>query len=550
MRFSLRILALMLALLLPVSGFAETADSPIADDGLIRVHLLSLGAPGELHFTAAGDYAVENNPGFRFSPGAEFTAFADGGEVWLSAGGIRLNLGASVTLTRHCDSGLYIRESEKDALYCGDLTLSAKDGGLRCVLTTGIEEYLCGVVAYEMSDSFPIEALKAQAVAARTYAMQKKFASGGRDYDVVDTTADQVFKGFDPKYENVIAAVDATCGVVGTYGGGFAACYYTASNGGEVATPGEVWGGDGDYGYITRHADPYDLENPRSLVNEYAFCSDLSDAAALKILLSGAVSEVIAESFELVRVDKITPAGALPEGSIRYRKLVFDLAVRILPPGTTPAPTQKPGILSLFGWKTPQPTIDPGWEERSVRVELDVFDQVKDGLSLGLNKSDYESVSVERTENGFSIQMRTFGHGVGMSQRGAQQMAGQHGKSWEEILSFYYPGMQLERIAWNLPETKPLDELEKTQANERPRPTPEPTPAPLPELEDGEYYGIIRVASALNVRREPSANARVLDKFENGRRVIVCSEADEEGWVRIRTAELEGYIRNEYVNPE
>ena len=130
-----------------------------------------------------------------------------------------------------------------------------------------IRDSLYGVVAYEMSDSFPIEALKAQAVAARTYAMQRKYASGGRDYDVVDTTADQVFYGYDAEYQNVIAAVDGTRGVVGTYNGTFAGCYYTASNGGQIATPNDIWGGDGDYGYIERKDDPYDLENPYSPVS-------------------------------------------------------------------------------------------------------------------------------------------------------------------------------------------------------------------------------------------------------------------------------------------
>ena len=148
------------------------------------------------------------------------------------------------------ENGLYIDESEKDTLYCGDLTVSTEGDGLRAVLKIQVEDYLYGVVAYEMSDSFPIEALKAQAVAARTYALQRKWQSAGRDYDLVDTTADQVFKGYDPEYQNVIEAVDATRGVVGLYDGAFAVCYYTASNGGQTALPSQLWGGVGDDGYL------------------------------------------------------------------------------------------------------------------------------------------------------------------------------------------------------------------------------------------------------------------------------------------------------------
>jgi len=80
-----------------------------------------------------------------------------------------------------------------------------------------------------------------------------------------------------------------------------------------------------------------------------------------------------------------------------------------------------------------------------------------------------------------------------------------------------------------------------------------PTPAPLPALEDGEYYAAVALESAdstLNVRQEPNTGAMVLDRFESGRRVIVCSGPDEEGWVQIRTAELQGWCKLEYLRAE
>lgn len=73
--------------------------------------------------------------------------------------------------------------------------LTVENGTLVPILTLSVEDYLLGVVPYEMSDSFPLEALKAQAVCARTYALSHLNAS--RAYDVVDTTNDQVFKGVD-----------------------------------------------------------------------------------------------------------------------------------------------------------------------------------------------------------------------------------------------------------------------------------------------------------------------------------------------------------------
>ena len=110
--------------------------------------------------------------------------------------------------------------------------------------TLSVEDYLLGVVPYEMSNSFPLEALKAQAVCARTYALSH--VRGDPYYDLEDTTNDQVFRGVNLTYGNAIQAVRDTAGVVGTYKGELASCYYSASNGGQTELRGEClerpWG--------------------------------------------------------------------------------------------------------------------------------------------------------------------------------------------------------------------------------------------------------------------------------------------------------------------
>ena len=168
--------ALLLALIMTLP--LALAESPaIDDDGKVRVLLKSLGSIDALHLTIDGEYAVENDPGFRFARGAEIALYAVGDEVWLSTGGLIVDMGRSVTLTRHASdeatNGLILAETNRSNLYNGDLSAEVQNGALRLILTTDVEEYLCGVVAYEMSDSFPLEALKAQAVAARTYVMQR-----------------------------------------------------------------------------------------------------------------------------------------------------------------------------------------------------------------------------------------------------------------------------------------------------------------------------------------------------------------------------------------
>ena len=584
------LMALMLLTCAPASalgfifggGTNAPAPSAIEDDGMLRVYLKSLGDPASLGMTLAGSYTVEGDRGFRFERDTAIVLAADGESVLLSVGGLTIDMGPSLTLTRQAvtdggENGIYIHESEKDALFEGDLSVSVQDGGLRCILTIHIEDYLKGVVAYEMSDSFPLEALKAQAVAARTYAMGRKWVSATRDYDVVDTTQDQVYKGLDADYTNVIAAVEATRGVVGTYNGGFAMCYYTASNGGQTALATDIWGGEGDYGYLDMVDDPYDLENPASLVNSVTFQSDVSDNAALKAMLEEGLA-ALNLPYEDVALESVVSIEAVDpkfEGSYMYTKLRFTLSVSAMLEGwyaqegdayaplfsdgsefseemrasATGLALARRGSLGLpYVYREGRAVLP-----ETVTVDLSVYDQIKDGLSLGLNGGDYELVSVTQEEDGrFTISMRRFGHGVGMSQRGAQWMAGEYGMDYIEILNFYYPGMTLETIDWPEVELTPLEDLPESIGSARPRPTPTPTPAPLPPLEEGEYYATVELetrSSSLNVRQQPSTSARIVAALDYGRRVIVCEDAGD-GWVRIRTAELEGYVKLEYLKAE
>ena len=80
-----------------------------------------------------------------------------------------------------------------------------------------------------------------------------------------------------------------------------------------------------------------------------------------------------------------------------------------------------------------------------------------------------------------------------------------------------------------------------------------PTPAPLPALEAGEHYATVTLTTAgstLNLRQFPSTSSRVVDQLSSGRRVIVTGAPDADGWVSVRTAELEGFVKAEYLTEE
>jgi hypothetical protein len=138
--------------------------------------------------------------------------------------------------------------------------------------------------------------------------------------------------------------------------------------------------------------------------------------------------------------------------------------------------------------------------------------------------------------------MRRFGHGVGMSQRGAQWMAGHYDMTWREILSFYYPGMTLVRMDWPDAPLTALDALPVSVGAAR----PDPTYRPLPEPKAGEHYATVN-ATALNVRQQPTTNAAVLEQLAKGRRVVAAAESDAEGWVKVHTGEVDGFVKAEYL---
>ena len=307
-------------------------------------------------------------------------------------------------------------------------------------------------------------------------------------------------------------------------------------------------------------------------------------------MLEAALGDALADEgwgegeWQLDSIASIEPVAPRFEGSRMYEGLAFGLLAKLLMPIATPEPTTTPEpaatpeaesvpseaaealAAALIGETLPTapdetlpaPTEAPReWvlSEKIYTVTLDVYGQVKPGLSLGLNGSDCELVSVETeaddagTIQRFTIAMRRFGHGVGMSQRGAQWMAGHYGMNWQQIAGFYYPGLSFERMVWPKSALTDLEALPDGVGAARPKPTPAPTPAPLPELEEGEYYAVV-TASMLNVRQQPSTASMAISQLAGGRRVIVRGDEDENGWVSIRTAELEGFVKAEYLKRE
>jgi len=129
--------------------------------------------------------------------------------------------------------------------YRGSFELSVYNNRLAAVNELPFEHYLYSVVGAEMISTWPAEALKAQAVAARSYALNKGF--GFQIAHVVDTTLSQAYSGVGTERATTIAAVDATAGEVALYNGKVIEALFASNAGGITADAREIWGNPVDY---------------------------------------------------------------------------------------------------------------------------------------------------------------------------------------------------------------------------------------------------------------------------------------------------------------
>lgn len=134
--------------------------------------------------------------------------------------------------------------SVKNKWYRGILMIQNKGGKLTVINNVGIEDYIKGVVPSEMPSGWEAEALKAQAIAARSYALANLGKRAKYGFDLNDTTEDQVYGGASAETMKTNYLVDETKGLVLTQDLKIIPAYYSASAGGQTINASAVWGND------------------------------------------------------------------------------------------------------------------------------------------------------------------------------------------------------------------------------------------------------------------------------------------------------------------
>ena len=565
----LRAAALFLCavLLIPqVSLAAKTQNNTVSD---VRVLLTRLNLADEAWMTLEGRYLARGADGMEvlLPPGAQITVLLRKGKLILFHDGLSLTAGKELSLLRRQDGDIEpgIRFNLQAGVYPGDLKLTVKDGAIQPILTLPLESYLQGVVPYEMSDSFPLEALKAQAVCARTYVLSKMNPSA--EWDVVDNTNDQAFKGTPDNSVNSSQAVEETSGLVLTWNNKLITAWYSASNGGQTELPGNIWKGNNIPACFAMTDDPWDLQNPESTVRTAVLGKDGSGLSGgmKRLIRTELAKEPEMDDYRLtdrdeIRIDAIravavtTPRYAAP--SRLMTKLELTVAVSAaLKPGRTgrvadeeelhfdeidhPELTDAPA--------TPAPESAPKLVYAGTyTVTLDLFPEAVFYLGLSVYGANNEIITVSEDENGFTLSAGRYGHGVGMSQRGAQYMASKGKKSFREILNFYYPGAKIKRYDGEAAPLPTPDPVLRETPGPIPTATPRPTLMPVTEdLPEGAWLAMVEHISedsTLNLREQPSAGAKIVRRLYWHQKLVVLEEAEVIGWVKVKTDVIEGYV--------
>lgn len=324
-------------------------------------------------------------------------------------------------------------------------------GSINVINVVDIDDYVKGVLPYEMAPEWPLEALKAQAVCARTYALWQSKHYASYKFDVCNTTDCQVYYGLNQASPLTDRAAEETAGVVITYDGAYAETYYCSSNGGASESSGNVW--ITDLPYLVGKEDPYEgtISIPgyrwsvsytwdqltRVLQSKGYSIGSVRDAYVSRTTPTGNVAEItfVDDGGDALRVTGETCRTVFYTTLFGETKSVRSMRFFITGgSGGSGVAVNEGGTL---------PGLDGVYAVTGGGLAQLPGDDVYVVTSGGVSRLEPEQGSA--SAGGITITGTGLGHNVGMSQYGARAMA-ELGYTYEDILYFYFTGIELERI--------------------------------------------------------------------------------------------------------
>ena len=283
---------------------------------------------------------------------------------------------------------IFIEDNEIKFIFKENMKVRVKHEDTGIIDVVPFEEYVTGVLAGEMPTSFHIEALKAQAVAARSYVMKKMEYNKDSDYDVVDTIMNQVYlsddylrsvwkESYSDKINKIKTAVIETKGEYISYNGDVAEAFFFSTSVGATENSGEIF--SKQLPYLVSVSSTWDEISPLYSTNKTISLKEFYNLLGLSYSDTLDIEKI--DTTSTGRVNKIKINGNTFTGGQMIDKL---------------------NLRSSF------------------------FEITKDGENVVINTKGY-------------------GHGVGMSQYGAEGMA-RAGYTYDQILKYYYTGVEIKKI--------------------------------------------------------------------------------------------------------
>ncbi|MDW2876629.1 MULTISPECIES: SpoIID/LytB domain-containing protein [Bacillaceae] len=434
-----KLLAIILAFSL--SGFSQVPAAKAAEavkySNEVKVSVQLAASPS---ITTNGDYQLKNkDTGVITSiPAHTSVSFKkDTKGITASFGTFTQSSGSGFNLEEIAGSGTSVGKLSNGISYRGSFSLAPNGSSIQIVNYLDMEDYLKGVVPNEMPASWHKEALKAQAIAARSYAANMMM--------LTTTATSQVYRGYSGEDGRSNIAIQETDGLLVKYNGKPIQTFFFSTSGGKTANVGDVWNSDQkNFPYLVSVDDPYETSvykswsetfTPSQILASFGFTGSSVVLYDIQLTKTGANGEVSAVTVKTSAGDKTVKGNEsvirklfpLSNSSV-YNMLYsnwFDIQLS--------GGQQALSVQTSTGTETVTDLKGQSVQTASGQIALDgspVSIQTSGGIVSNEGSSGVTSITV--TGKGW-------GHRIGMSQYGAKGYA-ERGWTAEQILTHYFKG--------------------------------------------------------------------------------------------------------------
>lgn len=325
------------------------------------------------------------------------------------------------------------------------ITFMIKGDKLNIINHIDLEHYLYGVVPREIPASSQLEALKAQAVVARSFAYANVNKHINEGFNLCTNTDCQVYGGYDNEHPSTTQAVIETYGDYVTYNGSIISALYHSNSGGFTEASVNVWGGN--LPYLSAIQDSFSENSPNSTWSFKMSPREIEEKLMASSIFVGNIIDIkVLEVSDANRVLSLKVIGSSAEKDIKGTQLrtIF---------GTTLLKSTWFTINKEGGDSNAKVYVMDGNSGSPKEVNLKNAYIIDGKNKVTVSRSEVSrAMSSDRTStigelytstpDSFVIDGKGYGHGVGMSQYGAMEMAKQ-GYNYEEIITHYYKGVEI-----------------------------------------------------------------------------------------------------------